>query len=91
MDLQKTLNRQDSHNLLLMQERNRTEILRREVNKMTQDVALLEIKDKTLKQQKLKIYTSLVKFYGEGFLTAQKESEIQGKLSCHSAGYRPFD
>ena len=74
MDLQKNLNRQDSHNLILMQERNRTENLRREVNKMTQDKALLEFQDKSVKQQKLKICTGFIKFYGEGFLTAQKAS-----------------
>ena len=74
IDVQKALNRQDSTNLLLMQEKNTADKLNNQVLKMTQNLRKFESKDHDFssKSGHLKIDSGVIRFYGCNFRSDYK-------------------
>jgi hypothetical protein len=88
IDVQKALNRQDSTNLLLLQERNATEHLNDHIVKLTQNVRALESRERKVKANRLLLDSGVIRFYGDNFWSAPKIIESQIIQSVHSAGYQ---
>ena len=73
MNVQKALNRQDSANLLLLQERNVTDRMNNQMVKLTQNIQQIESKGREGKVARLRLESGVSKFCGENF---QSETKI---------------